>query len=119
MEDQAKYFVADVYFTHLATDRMAYKACSEEACRRKVQELDSGRYKCAKCGRVGADFNYRYLLRGTFADATDSAWFTAFDEAAAELLGAPASEMMDLQGRERGGIGSRRCYSIRRPLKVK
>jgi len=91
--ETARFYTVEVSLTSINTDTMSYKACPEDGCSKKLQEVGDDVYKCAKCGRAGPDFNVRYVLRLSVADCLGSAWATAFDESGRVLLGASAADM--------------------------
>ena len=93
--EQAKYYNVEAHVSAVAaSDNVAYKAC--DRCNKKLQEAgSSGGLHCPKCGEDrSSSFRYRYLVRTLLADATDSTWASAFDEASTVLFsGVPASDL--------------------------
>ncbi len=92
-----QFYNIDAFLTKVEWDKIAYKACPSDTCNKKLEERGEDDYFCPRCQRRGINFAYRYMLRGTIADCTDYTWMTAFDEAATEILGRRADEMMLLQ----------------------
>ena len=94
--DSGSTFTVEAYLGEIRTENLAYKACENEACKKKVTEKASGGYECRSCGPV-AGFRHRYIMKASICDETDHQWVTAFDDAAREIFGTGADELMQLR----------------------
>lgn len=68
-----------------------YVACPH--CNKKVQEARDG--QCQHCSKNYEQGNYKYMMRISVCDYTDSVFVTAFKEAE-KVVGMPASEFVKL-----------------------
>ncbi len=75
---------------------MAYKACPNETCNRKVTDRSSGQYDCRSCG-VSSAFRYKFNVKTSICDETENQWVTLFEDAGREVFGMSAHELMDLR----------------------
>eukprot|EP01118_Nematostelium_gracile_P006199 TRINITY_DN1995_c0_g1_i1.p1 TRINITY_DN1995_c0_g1~~TRINITY_DN1995_c0_g1_i1.p1 ORF type:complete len:660 (+),score=203.99 TRINITY_DN1995_c0_g1_i1:216-1982(+) len=73
-----------------------YLACpntnGEKKCSKKVTPTSDGKFRCENCGTF-PNYQPRYILSFSIADATGSQWVNCFNEIAEQLLGVPATEM--------------------------
>jgi len=73
-----------------------YLACPNPECKnKKVTEDTDGSVRCDKCGANHAQGVPRYILNMIICDHTGSAWVTAFNDQAQEILGQPAATLLE------------------------
>ncbi|KAL7639294.1 UNVERIFIED_CONTAM: hypothetical protein RMT77_009783 [Armadillidium vulgare] len=75
---------------HLNKNNCIYKACPSDGCNKKVTDMNNGVYFCERCKENYDSFNWKYVLKATIADGTDSVLVTLFQDEAESLLGCTA-----------------------------
>lgn len=62
MGDKADYFSTRACILYAKKDNSMYMACPGENCNKKVVDQNDGTYRCEKCARNYANFNWRMIL---------------------------------------------------------
>jgi len=75
----------------------AYPACSSPDCSKKVIEENPGEWWCEKCQQKWPEPRYRYMLQIHVADHTGTLWVTCFDDAAVNVVGMSANDLMKIK----------------------
>ena len=57
-----------------------YKACPSEKCNKQVTDMANGKWRCEKCREEFPEFQWRYIVRGAIADATNYQVHTVLKE---------------------------------------
>lgn len=86
--EKSDFVTAKVDITMIKRDdpsRMAYPACPNDDCKKKLTQLTEG-WSCEKCGKTYPSPTYRYTLSCTLADHSGSTWATIFNNEALDLL---------------------------------
>mmetsp|Transcript_14361 Transcript_14361/g.46858 ORF Transcript_14361/g.46858 Transcript_14361/m.46858 type:complete len:661 (-) Transcript_14361:222-2204(-) len=89
------FFTLKATVTSLKTDKLWYEACPQ--CAKKVNVDPDGQYSCEKCSQTFPECHYRYILNFQVLDDSNSAWVSAFNEAAEAILGKTAAELAALR----------------------
>ncbi|KAB7497154.1 Replication protein A DNA-binding subunit [Armadillidium nasatum] len=84
---------------HLNKNNCMYKACPSNGCNKKV-EMNDGVYFCERCQENYDSFNWKYVLKTTIADGTDSVLVTLFQDEAESLLGCTAVTLEAMMERD-------------------
>lgn len=91
--DRVEYFTTKASVVMVNKDKCMYRSCPSEACFKKVNDLESGLFKCDKCDREYDSFKWTLLLSLNLADFTDSQWTVAFRETAESMIGCSAEQL--------------------------
>lgn len=94
MSEKGDYFSIKAAISYLKVDNLAYPACANDNCNKKVIEDSDGTWRCEKCDANHPAPQYRYMLTISVMDETGQLWLTLFNEQAEQLLGVDASSMM-------------------------
>lgn len=97
MGDKADYFTTRAYILYAKKDNAMYMACPGDNCNKKVVDQNDGTYRCEKCARNYANFNWRLILSINIADFSESNWATCFQETAETILGLDANRLGELK----------------------
>lgn len=65
MGDKADYFTTRAFVLYAKKDNAMYMACPGDGCNKKVVDQNDGTYRCEKCARNYANFNWRMILNVT------------------------------------------------------
>ena len=68
---QVNFYNLCAYLTELKADKIMYKACPSEKCNKQVTDMANGKWRCEKCREEFPEFQWRYIVRGAIADATN------------------------------------------------
>ncbi|XP_073817702.1 replication protein A 70 kDa DNA-binding subunit-like [Musca autumnalis] len=85
------YFITKGLVCVINSFKVYYKACPQ--CKRKVTEIDGGKYRCENCNTDLDDFKYALNLNICIGDWSSKCWATCFDDIAEPLLGRSAHEI--------------------------
>ncbi|KAJ1678158.1 Replication factor A protein 1 [Spiromyces aspiralis] len=94
--DKPDYFSTKATIVYLKPDNLAYPACPNEGCNKKVIE-ENGQWRCEKCDTVFGEPSYRYIFTVAVGDHTGQMWVQCFNEIGEQIFGRPAREMVALQ----------------------
>jgi len=94
---QVNFYNLCAYLTELKADKIMYKACPSEKCNKQVTDMANGKWRCEKCREEFPEFQWRYIVRGAIADATNYQWITLFDDSAKKIIGKSAKEMASIK----------------------
>ncbi|KAI4677415.1 uncharacterized protein J4E84_009100 [Alternaria hordeiaustralica] len=76
---------------------IAYPACSNTGCNKKVIEENPGAWWCEKCQATYPEPQYRYVLSVNVGDHTGTLWLSCFDEAGQDIVGMSANDAMKIK----------------------
>lgn len=82
--DRTDYFQSKGMITFVKKDNCFYRAC--DGCQKKLIEEGSG-FRCEKCNTTTSTFKWRLMFSLNIADASGSAWVSAFQDSGAALFG--------------------------------
>lgn len=103
-DDQA-YFTIKATNVFTRQENFSYPACPTQTCNnKKVTELGDGTWQCEKCNIAHDKPNHRYIMSLNVADFTNHMWLTCFDEAARQIMGMPANELIELRDNDDAGF---------------
>jgi len=94
MSENADYFVLKATIIYVRQENVAYPACLNEGCNKKVIEIDPGVWSCEKCGVSHPKPEYRYIMSINVSDHTGMLWLSCFDEVGRLVMGMPGDELM-------------------------
>ncbi|KAM3162701.1 Replication protein A subunit [Lachancea thermotolerans] len=94
MSERGDYFSIKAAVSYLRVDNLAYPACANENCNKKVIEEPDGTWRCEKCDANHPEPQFRYMLTVSVLDETGQIWLTLFNEQAEQLLGVDANSMV-------------------------
>lgn len=104
MGDKADWVTVKASIIFFKSDNFCYTACptkeGDRQCNKKVTKGTTGMWVCDKCDKEFPECDYRYLLQLQIQDHSGTAWVTAFQETAQELLGCSARDLMTYQETE-------------------
>lgn len=83
-------------FTDVARDQLIYQSCENAKCRKKVVPTGNGKLHCPKCNITVKTTIPRLVAVFQVADRSGSAYVTAFEKQAEDLLGKSAIEIARL-----------------------
>ncbi|CAL4100055.1 unnamed protein product [Meganyctiphanes norvegica] len=92
-KDAPDYYTVKASVVLLRKENCLYTACPSDNCNKKVIDMNNGLFRCEKCNREYDSFNWRLMLSGNLADATDNNWVTCFQDQAEALLGIKAQDL--------------------------
>ncbi|XP_047082714.1 replication protein A 70 kDa DNA-binding subunit A-like [Lolium rigidum] len=97
MQDKPDWVTVKASIIFFKSDSFCYTACptkeGDRQCNKKVTKGTSGLWCCDRCDKEFPECDYRYLLQLQIQDHSGTAWVTAFQEAAQELLGCSAGDL--------------------------
>ncbi|KZT61592.1 replication factor-a protein [Calocera cornea HHB12733] len=105
--EKAEYFTVKlrILWTPNRESTFSYPACRTAKCQKKLEEKeDTDQWQCAKCDTVWDEPEYRYTTRIGAADHKESAWFSVFDEVAAQLFEMKAIDLQNLKESDEHGF---------------
>jgi len=94
MSENADYFMLKATIIYVRQENVAYPACLNEGCNKKVIEIDPGVWSCEKCGTSHPKPEYRYIMSINVSDHTGMLWLSCFDEVGRMVMGMPGDELM-------------------------
>ncbi|CAH0547198.1 unnamed protein product [Brassicogethes aeneus] len=77
----------------MRSENCIYKACPSEKCNKKIVDLETGMYRCEKCGTEYPSFKYRLLASMNVGDWSGNQWVSMFSNEAEKVLGLTAQEV--------------------------
>ncbi|XP_046966366.1 replication protein A 70 kDa DNA-binding subunit-like isoform X3 [Vanessa cardui] len=60
--DKSEYYNLLGVIIYTLSDNVVYKACPQENCNKKLENIENGMFLCKKCGKEYPNFKYRLLL---------------------------------------------------------
>ncbi|VDK43638.1 unnamed protein product [Cylicostephanus goldi] len=97
VSSKGRYLNFKAMITSVKTDTALYKGCSNEGCSKKVVQVGSGQYRCAKCDTSMPTFKWAYMAQVELTDLTGSIWATLFSNAATKLFGLEAQHLGEMK----------------------
>ncbi|CAM0943763.1 unnamed protein product [Alopecurus aequalis] len=98
MQDKPDWVTVKASIIFFKSDSFYYTACptkeGDRQCNKKVTKGTSGLWCCDRCDKEFEECDYRYLLQLQIQDHSGTAWVTAFQETAQELLGCSAGDLV-------------------------
>lgn len=83
--EKADYFNIRVVPVFFKKDNCLYQACPSAECNKKVIG-ENGEYRCERCNRTYAEFQYRFIMQANVCDCTGNQWLTFFQESGEAIL---------------------------------
>ncbi|EKM55320.1 uncharacterized protein PHACADRAFT_255854 [Phanerochaete carnosa HHB-10118-sp] len=97
--DKPDFFSAHATIMHIKSDNIAYPACQNQGCNKKVIEQHDG-WRCEKCDKVFERPSYRYIMAMAVADHSGQVWFQCFNEAGVVIFDMTADQLVELKDRD-------------------
>ncbi|KAK0229030.1 hypothetical protein IW262DRAFT_1354294 [Armillaria fumosa] len=91
--DKTEYFSTRATIMHIKSDNIAYPACQNESCNKKVIE-NNNVWRCEKCEQSFDSPSYRYIISMAVADWSGQAWLNGFNEVGQMIFGMSADALM-------------------------
>lgn len=89
------YFSIKSTIVYIRQENVAYPACSNEGCNKKViLEESSDRWRCEKCNVSHDKPEYRYIMSINVNDHTGQLWLSCFDDVGRMIMGISANDLM-------------------------
>ncbi len=95
--ERPDYFRIKASIRFIRDQAIAYPACAEEGCNKKVIETSSGTWRCESMDKEFDNPVYRYIITISVVDHTDQLWLSCFDDVGRILFGKPANEVVNLK----------------------
>ncbi|EIW84857.1 replication factor-A protein 1 [Coniophora puteana RWD-64-598 SS2] len=96
MGDKADFFSTRASIMHIKTENIAYPACANQGCNKKVTDVGDG-WRCEKCDKTFERPEYRYIVSIAVADWSGQAWLQGFNDAGEAIFGKSADEVMEIK----------------------
>lgn len=97
MTENTDYFSIKATVVYIKQENVAYPACLNESCNKKVTEDGAGGWRCEKCDVVHPRPEYRYIMSLNVNDHTGQLWLSCFDDVGRMLMGMSADQLMELK----------------------
>ncbi|KAK0482537.1 hypothetical protein IW261DRAFT_1468227 [Armillaria novae-zelandiae] len=91
--DKTEYFSTRATIMHIKSDNIAYPACQNESCNKKVIESNNA-WRCEKCEQSFDSPSYRYIISMAVADWSGQAWLNGFNEVGQMIFDMSADALM-------------------------
>ncbi|KAK0196644.1 hypothetical protein F5146DRAFT_970742 [Armillaria mellea] len=91
--DKPEYFSTRATIMHIKSDNIAYPACQNESCNKKVVQNDNV-WRCEKCEQNFDKPSYRYIISMAVADWSGQAWLNGFNEVGQMIFDMSADALM-------------------------
>ncbi|SLM39557.1 replication factor a rfa1 [Lasallia pustulata] len=105
MSETTDYFTTKATIIYVRQDNVAYPACLNEGCNKKVVEVDPGQWRCEKCDKTHSKPEYRYIMSVNVSDHTGQLWLSCFDDVGRQIMGMSADHLMELKENEEKAAG--------------
>ena len=96
LSEKGDYFTIRATTVYIKQDNLAYPACLNADCNKKVVEED-GQWRCEKCGVSHDRPEWRYILTVSVADHTGQLYLTCFDDVGRIIMGMSADDIVQLK----------------------
>jgi replication factor A1 len=96
MSENTDYFSTKSTIVYIKQDNVAYPACLNEGCNKKVTEID-GSWRCEKCDATHPKPEYRYIMSVSVSDHTGQIWLSCFDDVGRLIMGMSADQLMEMK----------------------
>lgn len=98
------YFSVKGTIVYIRQENVAYPACSNEGCSKKViLEESSDKWRCEKCNVSHDRPEYRYIMSINVNDHTGQLWLSCFDDVGRMIMGMSANDLMALKESDETG----------------
>ncbi|SJL00911.1 related to Replication factor A protein 1 [Armillaria ostoyae] len=91
--DKTEYFSTRATIMHIKSDNIAYPACQNESCNKKVIQ-NGDIWRCEKCEQNFDSPSYRYIISMAVADWSGQAWLNGFNEVGQMIFDMSADALM-------------------------
>ncbi|RFU27944.1 hypothetical protein B7463_g8394, partial [Scytalidium lignicola] len=91
------YFYLKATVIFIKQENIAYPACLNEGCNKKVTDMGDGTWRCEKCDQTHQKPQYRYIMSVNASDHTGQLWLSCFDDVGRMIMGMSADELMDIK----------------------
>ncbi|KAI9740941.1 MAG: Replication factor A protein 1 [Claussenomyces sp. TS43310] len=95
--ETADYFSLKATIVYIKQENVAYPACINEACNKKVTGMGDGTWRCEKCNQSHDRPEYRYIMQLNVNDHTGQIWLNCFDDVGRLVMGMSADQLMELR----------------------
>jgi replication factor A1 len=100
--------------TSVKMDPLWYESCG--ACKKKVQQIDGGSWKCEKCDKTLPDSTTRWMTSVQVSDNTETKWISFFDEVGKAFWGCDARELRDQAATDSTAIAAKVQVVLNQPF---
>lgn len=97
MSETTDYFSTKGTIVYIRQENVAYPACLNEGCNKKVIMEDVGKWRCEKCDTSHPRPEYRYIMSINVNDHTGQLWLSCFDDVGRMVMGMSADDLMALK----------------------
>ena len=98
------YFSIKATIVYIRQENVAYPACSNEGCNKKViLEESSDKWRCEKCNVSHERPEYRYIMSINVNDHTGQLWLSCFDDVGRMIMGMSANDLMAMKESDEAG----------------
>ncbi|KAI9794150.1 MAG: Replication factor A protein 1 [Candelina submexicana] len=96
MTETTDYFTTRATIIYVKSENVAYPACLETGCNKKVVEIEDG-WRCEKCNKTHPKPEYRYIMTLSVSDHTGQMYLNCFDDVGRLIMGMSADQLMELR----------------------
>ena len=97
MSENNDYFSVKATVVYIKQDNVAYPACLNEGCNKKVTDMGDGTWRCEKCDQSHPKPEYRYIMSLNVNDHTGQLWLSCFDDVGRMIMGMSADQLMQMK----------------------
>jgi len=97
MSETTDYFSTKATIVYIRQENVAYPACLNDGCNKKVIMEDTGKWRCEKCNIAHPKPEYRYIMSINVNDHTGQLWLSCFDDVGRMIMGMTADQLMNLK----------------------
>ncbi|KAL4067797.1 hypothetical protein V8B97DRAFT_1940400 [Scleroderma yunnanense] len=98
MSDKPEFFSTRATVMHIKSENIAYPACPNQGCNKKVTEINDG-WRCEKCDKTHPRPEYRYIISLAVADWSGQVWLQGFNDTGVVVFEKSADEVMEMKDR--------------------
>jgi replication factor A1 len=91
------YFSLKATIVYIKQENVAYPACLNQGCNKKVTDMGDGTWRCEKCDQSHPKPEYRYIMTLSVNDHTGQLYLSCFDDVGRLIMGMSADELMALK----------------------
>ncbi|KAH8821109.1 replication factor-a protein 1 [Xylogone sp. PMI_703] len=97
MSENPDYFSVKATVLYIKQDNVAYPACINEGCNKKVTDMGDGTWRCERCDQTHPRPEYRYIMSINASDHTGQLWLSCFDDVGKAIMGMSADDLMNIK----------------------
>lgn len=97
MSENNDYFSIKATIVYIKQDNVAYPACLNADCNKKVTDMGDGTWRCEKCDQSHPKPEYRYIMSLNVNDHTGQLWLSCFDDVGRMIMGLSADQLIAMK----------------------